>query len=79
MIHYTYLDDSGKLVEAEEIIKGHAHYDQAMTAREKLIDQLSLYNEGIADKFLLGEEISEDEILKVLKIAIKDHNAVALH
>ena len=71
MMHYKYVDDLGKIVEFEQINHDHEYYDQAMEAREQLIDDLSNFDESIADKYLLGEEITSTEIRDAVRYVIK--------
>jgi len=79
MVLYNYVDDLGKYVEIEDCDKDHPNFDQAMAARERLIENLAEFDEQLGDKYLLGEHISENEMKNSLRFALKNHNAVALH
>lgn len=50
-----------------------------MTAREELIAKLSEFDEPLAEKFILGEHISDKDIVTSMRYALRNHNAVALH
>ena len=79
MIHYQYIDELGKMVEIEDWGKHHKYYDEAMNAREELISKLSEYDDDLADKYIMGEHISEQDLTTSLRFALKNHDAVALH
>jgi elongation factor G len=79
MMHYSYVDELGKMVEVEECIKSHPHYDQAMTAREGLIEKLADFDEIIANKYLMGEHITADDLVASVRSTLRHHNVVALH
>ena len=78
-MHYSYVDESGKMVEVEECIKSHPHFDQAMTAREGLIEKLADFDEVIANKYLMGEHITADDLVASVRSTLRHHNVVALH
>lgn len=79
MMFYKYVDDLGKYVDVEDCDKDHSHFEKAMAAREQLIEKLAEYDEVLGDKYLLGEHISEKDIIVSLKAALRTHNTVALH
>jgi elongation factor G len=79
MMYYRYIDDLGKHVEVEDWDKNHSHFEKAMAAREQLIEKLAEYDEILGDKYLLGEHISEKDLILSLKTALKTRNTVALH
>ena len=79
MKYYKYIDWDGKFVEVEDWIKGHQLYDKALAYREELIAKLSELDEKLADKYLLGEIITQSDIIGSLKYALRNHNTVALH
>lgn len=79
MRQYNYLDELGKMVEVEDCVKNHLHYEQAMAAREELIEKLADFDEEIADKYIMGEHISEQDLLNSIRFSLKNFDAVALH
>ncbi len=62
---HIYIDDLG--TKSEETAIPQALLDQALQAREKLIEALADFNEEIAVKYLEGEEISEKEIVMAIR------------
>lgn len=64
---HIYVDDLG--TKSEETAIPQALLDQALQAREKLIEALADFNEEIAVKYLEGEEISEKEIVMAIRKA----------
>lgn len=64
---HIYIDDLG--TKSEETAIPQALLDQALQAREKLIEALADFDEEIAIKYLEGEEISEKEIVVAIRKA----------
>ena len=62
---HIYIDDLG--TKSEETAIPQALLDQALQAREKLIEALADFDEEIAIKYLEGEEISEKEIVMAIR------------
>ena len=56
-IDYT-VDNMGKMVNIEAIDEEHKLFDFAIEAREKMIEQLSNYDEHLGDLYL-SEEIKD--------------------
>ncbi|MEI7603575.1 MAG: elongation factor G [bacterium] len=62
----VYLDDMGKEYEYQEI---PAEYlDKAKEYREAMIDAVAEYDEAVMEKFLGGEELTEEEINKAIRM-----------
>jgi len=70
----VYYDDMGQDMRVEEIPADMA--DLAAEYREKLIDAVSMFDDGIAEKYLEGEEITPDEIRKVIRHATVNNEMV---
>ena len=65
MKYYTF---EGEFGEKEEIHDIPADVlDKANTMREALIDTVSVYDDAIVEKFLEGEEITQEELLSVIR------------
>lgn len=65
MKYHTFKGDFGQIEETHDIPEDVL--DKAKTMREKLIDTVSVYDDAIVEKFLEGEEISQDELLSVIR------------
>lgn len=82
MLHYDYAtgDELGNVVNIEEIGPGHALFDQAISAREAMIESLSNYDDELGDLYLSGDiaDISTAAIDKAIRNAIKSEKAVPL-
>ena len=83
MLHIDYSstnDEMGNLVNIEEINHEHSLFDQAVTAREAMIEQLSNYDDKLGDLYLSEEiaDISSDAIDKAIRRAILTGKAVPL-
>ena len=61
----VYYDDEGKDVREEEIPA--VFMDEAQAMREKLVEAAAEQNEELMDKFLMGEELTEEEIVSALR------------
>ncbi len=70
----VYYDDMGQDMRVEEIPAEMA--DLAAEYREKLIDAVSMFDDAIAEKYLEGEEITPDEIRKVIRYATVNNEMV---
>ena len=70
----VYYDDMGQDMRVEEIPADMA--DLAAEYREKLIDAVSMFDDAIAEKYLEGEEITPDEIRKVIRYATVNNEMV---
>ena len=59
MLHFDYAtdDELGNIVNIEEICSGHSLFDQAVSARETMIEQLSNYDDELGDLYL-SEDIA---------------------
>lgn len=66
--------DLGSKVITEEIPSELS--DDAQLGREELIESLADYDDAFAEKYLSGEEVSNDEIKKVIRIATISHHFV---
>jgi elongation factor G len=44
--------------------------DQATAMKERLLDTLSIHDDELAEKFLMGEEISEELVKKTVRKAV---------
>jgi len=66
--------DLGATVTEEEIPADLM--DQATSSREELVESLADYDDDFAEKYLGGEEISIDEIKKVMRAAVIEHNFI---
>ncbi len=70
----VYYDDMGQDMRVEEIPAEMS--DLAAEYREKLIDAVSMFDDAIAEKYLEGEEITPDEIRKVIRYATVNNEMV---
>ena len=70
----VYYDDMGQDMRVEEIPTDMV--DLAAEYREKLIDAVSMFDDAIAEKYLEGEEITPDEIRKVIRHATVNNEMV---
>lgn len=50
-----------------------------MVAREELIEKLAEFDDEMADKYLMEEDISEEEMINSIKYSLKNYDSVALH
>ncbi len=66
--------DLGATVTEEDIPSELA--DEAATSREELIETLADFDDDFAEKYLGGEDISIEEIKKVMRAAVIEHNFV---
>jgi elongation factor G len=64
---YIYKDNEGKVIDEVEIPADMA--DMAAEYREAMLEAISDYDEAIMEKFLEGEEVSEQEIKNALRTA----------
>jgi len=64
---YYYMDDKGNVVDDREIREDMR--DEAEEYREKMLEAISDFDESIMEKFLEGEEISEEEIHTAIRKA----------
>lgn len=72
---YTFSDDDlGASVVVEEIPADLK--DEAEMAREELIETLADYDDDFAEKYLGGEDITEEEIKALMRKAVIEHNFV---
>jgi elongation factor G len=62
-----YTDDQGKTMESSEIPADMV--DEVKKMREKMVEKIAETDEELTLKFLEGEEISKEELLKALRIA----------
>ncbi len=65
-----YYDDTGKDMRVEAIPEDMV--DLANEYREKLIDAVSLYDDDIAEAFLMGEEIPAEKLIAAIRKATLD-------
>lgn len=70
----------GNTVNIEEISQGHHLFDQAISARETMIEQLSNFDDELGDLYLGGEivDISSVDIDRAVRSAILSGRAVPL-
>lgn len=62
-----YEGDNGEDIQVKEI---PAHYlEEAKKRRDLLVEALSDFNDAIAEKFLMGEEVTKEEIIPALRKA----------
>ena len=64
---YDPADESGMTVEETEIPS--AYVDQAMVCREQLIEALADFDDGLADRYLEGDDLTADEIRAAIRAA----------
>ena len=62
-----YYDETGKDMRVEPIPEDMVH--MANEYREKLIDAVSLYDDDIAEAFLMGEEVPRDKLIAAIRKA----------
>ena len=74
-IHYEEEGQGTRFAE-EEIPAEHA--EEAAKYREKLIEEIASVDDGVADKYLEGEEISEDELRIAIRAATLTHSVVGV-
>ena len=79
MTMYLYNDDKGLFVDIIPVDKLNPHYEKAKTLRDDLISSLAETNDWLGDKFLDGNEISFDEIVKAIRNTLWTSSSVALH
>ncbi len=63
----VYYDDDGKDVREEEIPADLL--DEAQLLREEMVEAAAEQNDELMEKFLMGEELTEDEIVDALRVA----------
>lgn len=87
MLYFKYNDQSGKYVDIESLdpseAKGHDELvERCMTYRENLIEQLSMYDDELADLYLTESSpyssIAAPIIDAAIKKALREHQTVAL-
>ena len=83
MLHIDYSateDQMGNIVNIEQIGPDHKLFEQAVTARETMIDQLSNYDDELSDLYLSEDiaNIGSDAIDKAIRSAILTGKAVPL-
>ena len=68
------------MVNIEEITGDHKLYDQAITAREAMIDQLSNYDDELGDLYLSEEvkDVDSHAIDRAVRKAVMTGDAVPL-
>ena len=59
LMYYSYKDDMGQYVDIEQIEKGHRLYERAIHHRQELIEQVSNFDDELADAYLSGIEAHE--------------------
>jgi elongation factor G len=69
--------DLGSSVVTEDIPQDHL--DEAMIARDELLENLADYSDELAELYLSGEEVSMELIKKVLRAAVIDHNFIPVY
>ena len=82
MLHFDYAtdDELGNIVNIEEICSGHSLFDQAVSARETMIEQLSNYDDELGDLYLSEDiaDISSEAVDQAIRRAILTGKAVPL-
>ncbi len=63
----VYYDDDGKDVREEEIPADLL--DEAQMLREEMVEAAAEQNDELMEKFLMGEELTEEEIIDALRVA----------
>ena len=63
-----YLDDYGKNSKVDDIPSDMK--EKALEYRSRLIDQIAEYDEEVMEKYLSGEELSEQEIVKAMRAGV---------
>src|SRR5687767_9501816 len=66
----TYGDDSGSLVERHAIPESHR--EQAETLRSEMVDKIVENDDYLTEKFLMGEDINDEELMGALRQATID-------
>ena len=74
------VDSMGKMVNIEDIDQDHKLFDFAIDAREKMIEQLSNYDENLGDLYLSEEikDIKSEAIDEAIRKATLSQKAVPL-
>lgn len=72
MKYYTFEGDSGEKQVEHDIPADIA--DKADEMREEMIDQLTLFDDELAEKFLDGGDISRDEVVAAMRKAVVANN-----
>ena len=74
------VDNMGKMVNIEDIDQDHKLFDFAIDAREKMIEQLSNYDENLGDLYLSEEikDIKSEAIDEAIRKATLSQKAVPL-
>ena len=74
------VDNMGKMVNIEDIDQDHKLFDFAIDAREKMIEQLSNYDENLGDLYLSEEikDIKSEDIDLAIRKATLSQKAVPL-
>ena len=81
MTLYEYNDDMGQFVDIQEITQDHQYFGRASDYLEKLVEQLSNFDDDLADQYLSGVEpweVDRDLIERAIKVSLKEQKAVGL-
>lgn len=71
MKYYTYEGDNGEK-QVEHDIPEHMQ-EKAKEAREEMIDAISLFDDALAEKFLEGEALTEEEVKNALRTGVTNN------
>ncbi len=66
------LDDVAAAIEPKEVDIPPEYIDRAEAAREELISKVAEFDDGLAEKYLLGEDIGIDELKSAIRAATID-------
>ena len=81
MTYFKFNDEMGQYVDIEQVDGAHPLFKRSLHYRNQLIEQLSLFDEEIADAYIMGlepENFEQGLIEAAVKKAIKTQKAVAL-
>lgn len=70
MQEIIFKDEYGTIIDVTPIGKKHKYWKIMNTARENLLDQLSIYDDQLADMILENKEIKIDKIAGVIRKAL---------
>jgi elongation factor G len=75
MMLYEYNDDMGQYVDIQELGEDHQYFERATSYLEKLIEQLSNYDDELADQYLSGIEpwqVDKQLIDRAIKFSLSE-------
>jgi len=68
------MDKLGQVVDIIDVNKSHKYFQKAKAEREKLLENLALFDEAITEKIVNNQEISQIYIQHCIKAVIGKHS-----